>query len=298
MSFNFEHPNDKFVSFDSKTHKYHYYRLCDKFKKKVEISQSNTELLSEWFPFEEQEVAMKVSKNPNSKYFNVQPDKILKMWKYQRDIGTYVHKMFERSNKNYETSEFYGKFTEKEKSQFNTHIIQREKYCKYMESRGYIPFASEWVIFNPYIDIASSIDNPWIHKDTISSNKKKLIITDYKVTKTRLPEFVNFNNDNVKKGDDLLRCGWFKKGSYKGALFGLPTNSRNYGEVKLLRYSLQLGIIQHILESHYRTPCFDFEIVEHHVLRVHENVKENFELRIIHPNMYRFRIRKMFELRN
>ncbi len=75
------------IHFDPEQHKYTDEKGCEYL--------SVTQLLSRLFPFDQEKIAEKVISNPNSQYFQMSKEAVLKQWADSALLGTEVHEAVE-----------------------------------------------------------------------------------------------------------------------------------------------------------------------------------------------------------
>lgn len=213
------HARDKNLSFQEEEHRY--------FAEGKELT-SVTTFLSRFFPeFKKEEVAEKVSKSVNSKYFGRDVQEIIDSWDREgaeaRELGTQLHAQIE----NYLLGRGLPDNLSKEFSQF------LEFWKEFIHlNPSFSVYRLEWRV---YMDkVAGSID-------CVLSNKKgNLVILDWKRSK------------EIKKSNRFARCFY--------PLQHLEDCNYNH-------YSLQLNLYRTILEREYEKRVIGMYLVSFHPLQ-------------------------------
>ena len=104
--------------------------------------------------------------NPNSPYFGLEPEDIMRMWEDNRDEassqGTRMHKSIEK---------FYrGEVVEDSSPEFNQFL------SFYEDNKDLIPLRQEWMVFDEDLEIAGSID-------ALFQDGEEYVIFDWKRSK-------------------------------------------------------------------------------------------------------------------
>jgi len=269
-----EHENDKHLKLDESIDKKTGKRKHDYYYKSKNVNLLNwisvTSLSKTFFPFDIDKIAGYVAKKTKKT-----KESIIKEWEELANQGVKVHKIIELyldSNIVYKDETF--------KKQFKQFL----NYNNFMENQGYFIYKSEWKIFNKLLKTVGTIDAVYY-----SPFEKKIILVDFKTTKhfikkLRTIYYSPLSLSVVKK----LEKGEIN--NYKNVMDGL--SKRN----KFVKYSLQLGLYKHILDTNYINKNFKFDCDEMHIVRLHKNI-QNYELTKINPKDLEFRIKKMFELK-
>ena len=167
-----------------------------------------------------------------SKYFGMTPDEIKEQWEENRDLaarnGTLMHACIEY---------FYNKWT----FPFEPPIEFKEQFPafteKVVEEKGYLPYRTEWFVYDKEHKIAGSIDMLY---QVSENDPDTLLIYDWKRTAK------------------LTKTNSFQSG--KGPLAHLPDT--NYWH-----YTMQLNIYRHILETLYDKKIAGMFLVAFHPTR-------------------------------
>jgi len=233
----YPHPRDAFIKFYDEGHIY-----------KIKGVQGNpisvTTLVGKfWDKFDPEIVSGRIVKSskmtdPNYQYYGKTQQEIKDLWKSNKaaQLGTDMHESIEyfyngELNKYPETHEFglFLKF-ESDFKKYNSH---------------YVPFRTEWVVFDAQCKIAGSIDMTYVNADG------EIVIYDWK---------------RVDKLDD---CFYNKKG--KGPLMHLRDTKYNH-------YAIQLNCYRYILET-----CYGKKVVGMYLGVFHPN-NDEYIVRVV-PRM-------------
>lgn len=199
-----KHERDDRISFDEKTHTYYVDGSSDGII-------SVTTLIHHHFPKFDADNVLKKMKNKKEKYPNMTDEDIKKIWsdngKNASENGTKLHKMIEN---------YYNSIDNNKKDEEST---EYQYFLKFNESIKdiFIPYRTEWSIFDGSIDLAGQVDMLYKKKDGTYA------LYDWKRVK------------EIKKNS-------FEKGI--GKLSHL--DHCNY-----IHYSIQLNIYKRILETRY-----------------------------------------------
>lgn len=200
-----KHERDDRISFDEKTHTYYVDGSSDGIV-------SVTTLIHHHFPKFDCNKVLKLMKNKSEKYPNMTDEQIKKLWsengKLASGNGTKLHKMIENYYNSIEND------TNDEKMKEFQHFIRFNQRIK----DKFIPYRTEWSIFDGSIDLAGQID--MIYR----KNDGTFALYDWKRIK------------------ELKKDNGFEKGL--GRLSNL--DHCNY-----IHYSIQLNIYKRILETRY-----------------------------------------------
>lgn len=200
-----KHERDDRISFDEKTHTYYIDGSSDGIV-------SVTTLIHHHFPKFDSDKVLKLMKNKKEKYPNMSDEQIKKSWadngKIASGNGTKLHKMIENYYNNIPNNRDDEKITE------------FQYFLKFNESvkDRFIPYRTEWSVFDGSLDLAGQID--MLYKKTDGT----YALYDWKRIK-------DLKKDNV-----------YEKGL--GKLYKL--DHCNY-----IHYSIQLNIYKRILETRY-----------------------------------------------
>lgn len=255
------HQKDKYIKFDDSIdisyNKKHDYYLEDINVKKLGW-KSVTEITKQFYPFNARMIAFKLgkTKNKKSKYFGKSGQQILKEWDLKREYGSEMHEIIH----NYlNHNKLYGNIKYiKEYKQFRS-------YNEYMIKRGYLPYKSEWYIYNEDLAIVGTIDVVYY-----SPQNDDYIIVEFKRTEKDIqPKSYNKKkNIIINKFKDIMK-GFSKSDKY-------------------IEFSLQLGLYRHILKSYNIINCNEM-----HIVKLHPFIN-NYELSIVDPKLLKNRIERIF----
>jgi hypothetical protein len=197
-----KHERDGRISFDEKTHTYSIDGSSDGII-------SVTTLIHHHFPKFDSSKVLKLMKNKKQKYPNMSDEEIKKLWsengKNASENGTKMHKMIEN---------YYNSEENKENSKEFQYFLS---FNKTIENK-FIPYRTEWSVFDGSLDLAGQIDMIYKKQDGTYA------LYDWKRSK------------EIKKENS------FEKGL--GKLSSL--DHCNY-----IHYSIQLNIYKRILETRY-----------------------------------------------
>jgi len=216
-----KHERDNRISFEEKTHTYYV-------DGSSEGIISVTTLIHNYFPKFDSNKALKIMKNKSEKYPNMTDDQIKKVWsdngKLASEDGTKLHKIIEN---------YYNSLEDEP----NDEKIEFQHFLRFNETikGGFVPYRTEWSIFDGSIDLAGQIDMLYKKKDGTFA------LYDWK----RIKEL---KKDNI-----------FEKGI--GKLSKL--DHCNY-----IHYSIQLNIYKRILETRY-----DMKVSEMYLVILHPENK-------------------------
>lgn len=197
-----KHERDERISFDEKTHTYYIDGSSDGII-------SVTTLIHHHFPKFDSSKVLKLMKNKKQKYPNMSDEEIKKLWsengKNASENGTKMHKMIEN---------YYNSEENKENSKEFQYFLSFNKTIEHQ----FIPYRTEWSVFDGSLDLAGQIDMIYKKQDGTYA------LYDWKRSK------------EIKKENS------FEKGL--GKLSSL--DHCNY-----IHYSIQLNIYKRILETRY-----------------------------------------------
>lgn len=200
-----KHDRDNRISFDEKTHTYYIDGSC-------EGIISVTTLIHNHFPKFDSTKVLKLMKNKTEKYPNMTDEQIKKMWsdngKIASESGTKLHKMIEN---------FYNKIENNKDDEKSIEFQHFIRFNKTIESK-FIPYRTEWSVFDGSLDLAGQIDMIYKKQDGTYA------LYDWKRVKEIKKE--NMFERGLGKLRDLDHC--------------------NY-----IHYSIQLNIYKRILETRY-----------------------------------------------
>jgi ATP-dependent exoDNAse (exonuclease V) beta subunit len=200
-----KHERDDRISFDEKTHTYYVDGSSDGII-------SVTTLIHSHFPKFDSDRVLKIMKNKKEKYPNMSDAQIKKIWydngKNASENGTKLHKMIENYYNSIENDKNDEKMTDFQ------HFLRFNESIKY----NFIPYRTEWSVFDGTLDLAGQIDMLYKKIDGTYS------LYDWKRIK------------------DLKKDNSFEKGLGKLCLL----DHCNY-----MHYSIQLNIYKRILETRY-----------------------------------------------
>ncbi len=200
-----KHERDNRISFDEKTHTYYVDGSSDGIV-------SVTTLIHHHFPKFDSDKVLKLMKNKSEKYPNMTDQQIKKIWaengKNASGNGTKLHKMIEN---------YYNSIENDLKEQ---ETIEFQHFLRFNETinNRFIPYRTEWSIFDGNIDLAGQIDMLYKKRDGT---------------------FALYDWKRIK---ELKKDNAFEKGL--GKLSEL--DHCNY-----VHYSIQLNIYKRILETRY-----------------------------------------------
>jgi ATP-dependent exoDNAse (exonuclease V) beta subunit len=209
-----KHERDERISFDEKSHTYYIDGSSDGVI-------STTTLIHHHFPKFEADKIIKLMKNKKEKYPNMTDQQIKESWtkngKNASENGTKMHKMIEN---------YYNEIKNE-----NEDLIEFKYFLKFNDTikDKFVPFRTEWSVFDGKIDLAGQIDMLYKIKDTDS-----YALYDWKRVK-------EIKKENI-----------FEKGL--GKLSSLDHCNYNH-------YSLQLNIYKRILETRYNIKVTEMALV-------------------------------------
>lgn len=200
-----KHERDNRISFDDKTHTYYVDGSSDGII-------SVTTLIHQHFPKFDSNKVLKLMKNKSEKYPNMTDEQIKKLWsdngKVASENGTKLHKMIENYYNSIENNTYDEKMKEFQYFlRFNERINDK-----------FIPYRTEWSVFDGSIDLAGQIDMLY------RKNDGTFALYDWKRIK------------------ELKKDNGFEKGLEKLS---------NLDNCNYIHYSIQLNIYKRILETRY-----------------------------------------------
>lgn len=199
----------KKLKFNKKKHTYTY---------EGQELQSVTTFISKFFPeFNAKEVARKLNKMYNTKWYKMGIRNILALWKQQADEGTKTHEEIELFLND---PVAYTALKEKDRRSLQGLAYYHQYVKKLNKPYDY----SELRVFSKDIGLAGTIDLAILH--TLDNGEIVIDLVDWKTSNKDL---------DVTRG--VLEHPLFKD-------YGLPNN-------KLVRYSLQLNLYKLIIEAMY-----------------------------------------------
>jgi ATP-dependent exoDNAse (exonuclease V) beta subunit len=211
--------NNKKLKFKKKTHTYTY-----EGKELISV----TTFISKFFPeFNAKEIARKLNKMRNTKWYKMGIRKILALWKEQASEGTKTHEEIELFLND---PNAYAKLPRLDK-RASQGIAYLHQYMKKL-NKPYI--YSELKVFSTNIGLAGTIDLALLH--TLNNGELVIDLIDWKTSEKDL---------DVTHG--VLDHPLFKD-------LGLPNS-------KLVRYSLQLNLYKVIIEAMYPFKVNKMQIV-------------------------------------
>lgn len=219
------HSRDADIAFDDVPHLY-YYRGDD-------CMTSVTTFISRFFPIFDPDRAISCVLKSRKwqqgihKYSGMTPDEIKESWvktgKEASALGTRMHEnieLFYNGHPVDDNSVEYGYF--------------RKYHAEHVEKNGWIPFRTEWIIYDCDLLISGQIDMLYYFMD---KGVMKFIIVDWKRTKD-LPESNSFDH--------------------------MAPPLAHLEAVKLEKYYLQLTLYKHILEKNYGLRIADMYLAVFH----------------------------------
>lgn len=207
-----KHERDNRISFDESTHTYYVDGSSDGII-------SVTTLIHNHFPKFDSDKILKLMKNKSKKYPNMSDEQIKKIWSENGKIasgnGTKIHKMIEN---------YYNFLENNTNDEKNTEFQHFLKFNETIKDK-FIPYRTEWSIFDGSIDLAGQVDMLYIKKDGT---------------------FALYDWKRIK---ELKKDNSFEKG------IGNLDNC-NYNH-----YSIQLNIYKRILETRYDLKISEMALV-------------------------------------
>lgn len=176
-----DHDRNKYIKFDEEAHKYWYYPSGD-FRKSSEAVEFDG--ITSWIAqysqkFDAVTQSKSSAKNPNSKWYGMEPEEIREAWKEKgkesRDYGDQIHKSIE----NVVNEGIYDE-------NMSFYI---DSFLEEMERIGVEPFAAEHVIYDEDIKKATPID-------LSGTKKKEFVPMDIKTFKDGM-EFFPYKGKNM-----------------------------------------------------------------------------------------------------
>jgi hypothetical protein len=205
------HPRDSLIHFNSKRHVYST-SLCNK------LSSVTNWVYKHFEPFNAKLVIdnMRKSKNWNSnnKYFGMTDSEIQDLWKnngkISRELGTALHEKIEKwcNDENVEHDE-------DDDVAFNQFL----EWDNAKSSDGWMPYRTEWKIFDEDLQIAGTADAVYMN------DKGEYILIDWKRCKE-----IKFENRWQSATSDEIK---------------------HLSDCNYVKYSLQLNVYKYILEKNY-----------------------------------------------
>ena len=210
-----KHERDDRISFDEKTHTYYV-------DGSSEGIISVTTLMHNHFPKFDSNKALKLMKNKSEKYPNMSDEQIKNLWSENGKIasgnGTKLHKMIENYYNSIENDPNEEKIKE-----FQYFL----KFNQIIKDK-FIPYRTEWSIFDGTIDLAGQID--MIYKKSDGT----------------------FGLYDWKRIKELKKDNIFEKGLGKLS---------NLDHCNYIHYSIQLNIYKRILETRYNIKISEMYLV-------------------------------------
>ena len=240
------HERDERIVFHEDTHTYEVDGTADGIV-------SVTTFIHSFFPHFNADLVLKKMKNKHEKYPGLTDKEIKKIWqdngKAASAEGTKLHKQIEL---------FYNDVNpeEKDKSKEFDYFLQFHE--EWIKPRGYIPYRTEWSIFDGDIDLAGQLDMLYQKKEGIND----YALYDWKRVKEIKKDNPYENGNTIVS--ELPHC--------------------NYSH-----YSLQLNIYKKILSSRY-----NINITEMYLVILHP---ENDRFHVIEVNDMTATIEKIFKFR-
>jgi hypothetical protein len=206
---------------------------------------SVTQLIKIFFkPFDSDAISLYLTKIPHrrtSEYYRKSKEEILDLWKFKRNTGIKVHSLIYNYYENMLNDELRVNWSNIDDSlRYNGYIQAFNKYNIKMKTAGWIPYRSEYMIYNKITGIAGTVDMLYIN------GKKEFLLVDWKVTDKKIQAL---KRDNGQESTDVLNQ--LKETNIKSFF---RTKQSLYNSIKNTRfgsYSLALAMYSILLREYY-----------------------------------------------